>query len=90
MQLDWDDQKNEANRIKHGIDFSILYDFEWENAVIVPDTRRDYGEKRFLAYGLLDERLCALVFTPRNDCIRIIGARKANDRERRMYNEKNK
>src|SRR5476649_469375 len=31
--------------------------FEWDSALIVSDARRDYGEHRFLAFGLITERL---------------------------------
>jgi uncharacterized DUF497 family protein len=87
MILEWDEKKNRVNRIKHGLDFAILYDFVWEGALIVPDKRRAYGEPRLLAYGLLGDRLHVVVFTKRGDQIRIIGARKANARERRLFDE---
>ena len=88
MKLEWDAAKNELNKIKHGLDFTGLTDFAWENALIVADRRRPYGESRYLAYGRLDGRLHVVVFTLRGDSIRIIGARKANTRERRMFDEK--
>jgi uncharacterized DUF497 family protein len=40
-----------------------------------------------LAYGLLGDRLHVVVLTKRGDQIRIIGARKANARERRLFDE---
>lgn len=89
MQLEWDEHKNAINKVKHGLDFALLYDFSWEKAWIIPDDRREYGEPRFVAYGKLSERLHVVVFTTRGANIRIIGARKANARERRQFDDEN-
>ena len=51
----------------------------------VEDDRRDYGEDRFIAIGFLDGAMVVLVWTPRDGAQRIIGMRKANERERALY-----
>ena len=51
------------------------------------DDRRDYGEPRFLAFGEIEGRVLAIVFTWRGMTRRIISARKANPRERTLFNE---
>ena len=51
---------------------------------IVEDTRRDYGERRFLAYGPIESRLYVLVHTPREGRVHVISLRKANKREVRV------
>ena len=51
----------------------------------VEDDRRDYGEERFITIGFLDEAMVVLVWTPRDSTHRIISMRKANDRERALY-----
>ena len=48
-----------------GISFERAAAFEWDKALIVEDARRDYGERRFQALGVIDSRLHVLVFTPR-------------------------
>ena len=48
----------------------------------VEDDRRDHGEDRFVTVGFLDG---AMVWTPRGGAQRIIGMRKANERERTLY-----
>jgi len=58
---------------------------DWQQAVIVEDTRKDYGERRFRAFGMIGERLFAVVFTPRADVMHIISFRKANKREVKQY-----
>jgi len=90
MKYEWDEAKRQANRIKHGIDFKKIVDFNWSSSIIEKDDRHYYGETRYIAFGYIGERLHVLVFTPRFDSIRIIGLRKANKRERQYYEEKTK
>jgi len=49
------------------------------------DDRRDYGETRLRAFGLLDARLHALVFVETAGGIRVISFRRANEREVKRY-----
>jgi len=51
----------------------------------IEDDRMDYGETRYITIGFLDERMVVLVWTPRGDVHRIISMRKANDREKAIY-----
>jgi uncharacterized DUF497 family protein len=60
-----------------------------DTARVVRDERRFYGEARFQAYGLIDDRLHVLAFTMRGDTLRAISLRKANSREVGRYAEKN-
>lgn len=87
MIFAWDEAKNTSNLIKHGIGFDAVNDFDWEAALIVPDRRYAYGEDRFIAYGMIGRRLHVVVFTLRHAVVRVIGLRKANERERIMYDE---
>ena len=54
-------------------------------AFVIPDDRKDYGEDHYILLGLLRERIVVIVFTIRDDVIRIISMRKANKRERKRY-----
>jgi uncharacterized DUF497 family protein len=87
--FDWDEAKRAANLVRHGVDFAAVVRFDWDNAQLTADARRDYGELRYIAVGRIGPRLHVLVFTPRAELIRIISLRKANAREVRRY-EKNK
>ena len=66
-------------------------DFEWETAVVWPDTRRDYNETRMMALGYIGLRIMVLVFVDRPPEQpterRIISLRKANRREVKRYAE---
>ncbi|MEP6535052.1 MAG: BrnT family toxin [Bryobacteraceae bacterium] len=52
------------------------------------DDRRDYGETRYITFGLLDERMVVIAHTSRDGRIRIISMRKGNDREHKTYQER--
>jgi len=51
------------------------------NRIVQADSRRNYGEERFQLTGMIEQRLFVVVYTPRHDAMRIISARKANQRE---------
>ena len=85
MIYEWNETKRQKNLATHGVDFSAVESFVWEKAVVIPDTRRIYGEPRLLAYGPIEGRLYCTVFTVRKGIIRLISLRKANSREVKRY-----
>ncbi len=85
MEYEWDENKCEANLDKHGVDFEAVRGFDWQTAQVFEDLRYDYGERRFWALGLIDDRLHVVVFTRRESAVRIINLRKANSREVKHY-----
>lgn len=85
MLYEWDETKRATNLAKHGLDFTLAEEFSWPSALVIPDARQDYGEARYFAIGELAGRLHVLIFTPRGDRVRIIGLRKANAREVKLY-----
>ncbi|KOR36207.1 MULTISPECIES: BrnT family toxin [Planktothricoides] len=87
MEFEWDETKRLANLRKHGIDFiDIPVVFEGD-IVTVEDDRFNYGEQRFVTFGLLQGRVVAIVHTERGESTRIISARKATKYEQRIYFE---
>ena len=91
MDVTVDPIKDAANVAKHGVSLTEALGFEWETAVVWPDTRRDYGEARMVALGYIGLRIMALVFVDRPPEKpterRIISLRKANSREVKRYAE---
>lgn len=85
MKFEWDDSKEQSNRTKHGIGFELVFDAEWEHALLIEDTRFDYGEQRFLAYVPIHKRVHAVIYADRKNSRRIISVRKANSREVQFY-----
>lgn len=85
MRITYDPKKNALNIVKHGLSFDAAYDFDFLGAVTRIDARKEYGEKRFVATGYLGSRLHILCYVEAKDGLRVISFRKANIRERRMY-----
>jgi len=87
MEYQWDETKRLTNLRKHGIDFTDVPALFDGDILMVEDERLDYGEQRFVAFGLLKGRAIAVVHTEREDHTRIISARKATKYEQRTYFE---
>ena len=87
MRISYRLGKNARNIAERGLSFDRAADFVWQTALIASDNRKDYPERRFVAVGYLDGRLHVLCFTPNDDGIRVISFRKANERERKRYEE---
>jgi uncharacterized protein len=85
MEFEWDEAKRLANLDKHGIDFIDVPDLFWGDILTLEDDRYSYGEQRFITFGVLQERIVAVVHTERQESIRIISARKATKYEQRIY-----
>jgi uncharacterized DUF497 family protein len=85
VEIGFDVAKSQRNVATRGISFEQAAAFEWDNALIVEDTRQGYGERRFQALGFIEDRLHRLVFTPRERLVHVISLRKANKREVKWY-----
>ncbi len=85
MDISFDPAKNARNIDVHGVALSRAADLDWSRALIWQDTRRDYGEQRFLAIATIEFRLHVVVYTPRGGKMHVISLRKANRREVRHY-----
>ena len=85
LKQTFDPVKNRANIEGRGIGFETARDFEFATALIVEDDRKDYGETRYVGIGFIGARLHVIVFTVRDEELRIISLRKANKREIRAY-----
>lgn len=85
MSISYDPIKNARNIAIRGVSFERVRDFDWSIAWVVEDKRRDYGERRFQALGMIETRLFMLVFTPREGKVHVISLRKANTREIKHY-----
>ena len=89
IAFEWDESKNQANQLKHGISFeetqSVFYD---ENALRFFDPDHSQDEDRFLMLGLSSRMRLLVVchcFRENDRVIRIISARKANKLEASSY-----
>ena len=85
---EWDDDKNRKNVEKHGIDFETAKRIFDSPIVSRRDERKDYNEIRYVSIGIIDQvAMIVVVHTSRQGRIRLISARPASRRERRIYYE---
>ena len=85
MEFEWDEAKRKSNLRNHGIDFvGIEQVFEGATVTILDD-RFDYGEQRFVTFGLLEGRVVAIAHTETDEVIRITSVRKATNYEESSY-----
>lgn len=87
MDFEWDERKNQINLEKHKISFELVSLVFNEILIVTQDLRNDYGEVREVGFGLIQGRCINVVFTRRNEKVRIISGRKANERETKKYHE---
>jgi uncharacterized protein len=87
MKLEWDETKRQDTLRERGLDFADVVHFRFEQQYTIQDSRTEYGEPRFVSTGYLDSRLCVLCWTLRDDKMRIISLRKANEREQKKYRD---
>lgn len=85
MNFEWDEEKRLSNISKHGIDFTDVENLFDAETVTIFDNRFDYGEERFITFGLLERRVVAVVHTETEETIRIISVRKATTNEEENY-----
>lgn len=83
----WDEAKRQRNLAKHGVDFESVWDMDWASAIRRTDTRKDYGEIRYVVLGFIEERLYCCTYTERGENKRIISLRYASRKERIYYEE---
>ena len=81
MRVSYDPSKREKALADRGLDFEDAVAVFDGLTVEVEDTRKDYGEKRVICYGLLAGRMVVVGYTPRGAARYIFSMRKANDRE---------
>ncbi len=88
MKFEWDQDKSDACYTQRGFDFAyVLQAFLDPNRIIRQDTRWDYGEDRYQLFARIGGRVFFVVYTSRGTTIRIISARKANNREVTEYED---
>lgn len=84
MQIEFDPDKDAANIAKHGLSLADYEGFDTAPTIVI-DTRVDYGESRFVALGRIGGVPHAIVYTRRGDLMRLIGFRRAHEKELRRH-----
>ncbi len=85
MDFDWDENKRLANLGKHQIDFLDAKEI-WEGPIVeIASVQSHHNEDRYIALGLLDSDVIAVIYTWRRQMRRIISARRARINEKALY-----
>lgn len=89
MHFGWDPSKSERNARERGLPFEVAMALFDGSTIEVDDRRREYGERRIVAYGSVSGRVMVCVYTwrgPADEPVRwIISLRKANKGETHAY-----
>jgi uncharacterized DUF497 family protein len=83
VSFEFDSSKSEANKAKHGIDFSEAQALWKSTHVVLP--ARDVREKRYMIIGTIDQQFWSAIITYRGAAIRIISVRESTPREIATY-----
>jgi len=84
--FEWDSNKGEANKEKHGISFEDA--IELFDAPFLRSRSERSGEIRWVAFGRAQRRVIAVIYTEREGRIRIISARMARTKEREIHQQR--
>jgi uncharacterized DUF497 family protein len=89
LTFEWDSRKASANLSKHGVKFETAATaFGDPSSLTIPDPDHSVMERRFITMGrAFDGKLLVVVHTDRGDNIRIVSARGASRRERKLFEE---
>ncbi len=84
MIFEFDENKSQSNKIKHGINFLEAQKL-WNDIDRLEIPAKSVDEPRFVIIGLIGAKLWAAVVTYRGDKIRIISVRRARKSEVALY-----
>jgi hypothetical protein len=89
LEFEWDDAKARSNLSKHGVSFleaASVFQDAW--GLLIHDPMHSEAEERFVLIGMsAEQRILAVVNVERRERLRIISAREAVVRERRVYEQ---
>jgi hypothetical protein len=84
MDFEFDPQKSESNKQKHGIDFYEAQEL-WDDPDFIEIPVKTSDEPRFLIIGKISGKHWSGVITYRTEKIRIISARRSRKEEVDIY-----
>ena len=89
MKFEYDENKSQINKEKHGIDFVDAQNL-WQdgNALVVPVNVID-DEIRYALISIFKDKCYTAIFTLRDEIYRIISVRRCRKNEERNYEKNN-
>ena len=84
LEFEWDEEKNLKNIAKHGVDFNKAKELFARPHETIESNK--YDEERFILVAKKEEGVfISIIFTLREDKIRIISARVSKKKEIKLY-----
>jgi len=84
MDFEFDPEKSDSNKNKHGIDFVEAQKL-WNDSDLLEIPAKTTDEARFFVIGKINDKHWTGIVTYRNDNIRIISVRRARNEEIELY-----
>ncbi len=86
MRYEYDPNKSQTNKVKHGIDFEEAREL-WDdpNALMIAVDRP--GEARHIVIGMICGLHGTALITFRGEAVRIISVRRSRETERTLYEQ---
>ena len=84
MQFEFDPDKSEKNKEKHGIDFVNAQDL-WKDSKAIGFPARSDDEVRYAMIAELEGVLWVVFYTIRDERIRLISVRRVREGEKGLY-----
>jgi uncharacterized DUF497 family protein len=84
MEFEFDEDKSQTNKTKHGIDF-VEAQALWLDEMFVEIPARTEDEPRFLVVGMISGKHWSAVITYRSERVRLISVRRARVEEVAIY-----
>lgn len=85
MIFEWDAAKSARNARQRGLSFEVATALFDSPTLEIADNRRDYGEARIRAIGIVRGAVLVCVYVDRAGRRRIVSLRVANRKERNAY-----
>lgn len=87
--FEWDEGNRDKNRLKHGVSEGECEEIFFNAPLLIADDPKHSDiERRFAAFGVTDGvRFLTVVFTKRQNLLRVISARDMSRREREFYKD---
>ena len=84
MNFEYDADKSQANKIKHGIDFDEAKAL-WQDDSLVSAISKYDQEERWIVIGKIGNKHWSAIVTYRDDAVRIISVRRSREQEVKFY-----
>jgi len=84
IKFEFDSQKSQINKNKHGIDF-IEAQALWEDTDRIEIPAKTIDEERYLLIGRISDTYWSAILTYRDENVRIISVRRSREEEVEIY-----